>query len=91
MSQVGRAVLQSLWEPVPRDHRDSAAALRRRQGVAAVTVAAGATVLGLSVRIETGYDWFYPATLGLAAVWTTGAVVSGPLHLGRTWRGSGPG
>jgi uncharacterized protein len=91
MREVGRAVRGSLWDPVPREHRDSAAALRRRQWVSGVTVGIGAIVLGLSLRIEPGNDWFYPATLGLAAVWATGAVVSGPLHLGRTWRGRAPG
>jgi uncharacterized protein len=91
MREAGRAVRGSLWDPVPREHRDSAAALRRRQWVSGVTVGIGAIVLGLSLRIEPGNDWFYPATLGLAAVWATGAVVSGPLHLGRTWRGRAPG
>lgn len=43
----------------------------------------GAAVLGVSFRVEPGTAWFYAATLLLAAVWTTGAVVSGPLHLGR--------
>src|SRR6478735_5049277 len=38
---------------------------------------------------EPGNDWFYPATLGLAMVWTVGAFLSGPLHLGRTLQGEG--
>ncbi len=46
----------------------------------------GAVVLSFSLRIEPGNDWFYLSTLGLAAVWTVGAFLSGPLHLGRTWR-----
>lgn len=49
-------------------------------------VVLGAVVLGLSLRIEPGSAWFYPATLLLAAVWTIGAFVSGPLHLGRIAR-----
>ena len=91
MREVVRLVRRSLWDPVPRDHRDSPAALRRRQWVSGVTVVVGAVVLGLSLRIEPGNDWFYAATLGLAAVWAVGAFASGPLHLGRTWRGRGPG
>ena len=43
----------------------------------------GAVVLAVSLRIEPGSGWFYPATFGLAAVWTVGAFASGPLHLGR--------
>lgn len=46
-------------------------------------VLVGAVVLGFSLRIDPGSAWFYPATLGLAAVWTVGAFASGPLHLGR--------
>jgi membrane protease YdiL (CAAX protease family) len=46
-------------------------------------VLVGAVVLGFSLRIDPGSAWLYPATLGLAAVWTVGAFASGPLHLGR--------
>lgn len=74
---------RSLWDVVPRDHRQSPEALRRRQLVTVLFVLAGALVLGLSLRLEPGSPWFYPATFGLAAVWTLGAFASGPLHLGR--------
>jgi uncharacterized protein len=88
---VRRLVRRTLWDPVPRDHRQSAVDLRRRQVVTVVVVVVGATVLGLSLRIAPGSVWFYPATLGLALVWTVGAFASGPLHLGRGWRGEEPG
>ncbi|TIC88456.1 CPBP family intramembrane metalloprotease [Nocardioides sp. GY 10113] len=74
---------RSLWEVVPRDHRDTVVALRRRQVVAVVTILLGAGLLGVSLRIEPGSVWFYPATLAVALVWTVGAFASGPLHLGR--------
>lgn len=74
---------RSLWDQVPRDHRDAPAALRRRQLVSAATVAVGAVVLAVSLRIEPGSVWFYPATGLLAVVWIVGALASGPLHLGR--------
>src|SRR5262245_6947092 len=61
MRAVARAVRQSLWDPAPRDHRDSARALRRRQVVTCVTLVVGAVVLGLSLRIDPGSDRFYPA------------------------------
>lgn len=67
----------------PRDHRQEAAAFRRRQVVSAVFIALGGIVLALSLRIEPGSSWFYPATVGLALVWTIGAFASGPIHLGR--------
>ena len=76
-------VRRALWDVVPRDHRDTPTALRRRQLVTAGFVVLGGIVLGLSLRIEPGSAWFYPATLVLAGVWTVGAFASGPLHLGR--------
>ena len=46
------------------------------------------TPSGVSLRIEPGSGWFYAATFALAAIWTVGALVSGPIHLGRIadWR-----
>jgi len=43
------------------------------------TALAGAVVLGLMLRAEAGSGWFYTATMLLAAVWVTGALLSGPL------------
>lgn len=74
---------RSLWETVPRDHREPRARLGHRQRVTASFALLGAVVLGVTLRIEPGSAWFYPATLGLSAVWTVGAFASGPLHLGR--------
>ncbi|MGB0100033.1 MAG: CPBP family glutamic-type intramembrane protease [Nocardioides sp.] len=79
----------ALWDVVPRDHRQGEAGLRRRQLVTAGFVVLGGIVLGVSLRIEPGSEWFYPATLVLAAVWTVGAVASGPLHLGRIGTAAG--
>ncbi|HEU4810551.1 MAG TPA: type II CAAX endopeptidase family protein [Nocardioides sp.] len=81
---------RALWDVVPRDHRESPQRLRRRQLVTVAFVVIGAVVLGFSLRIEPGNAWFYPATLGLAVVWTVGAFVSGPLHLGRIAHPAGP-
>ena len=57
----------ALWDQVPRDHRDSDAALRRRQIVTGAFIVLGGVVLGISLRIPPGSSWFYPATFGLAA------------------------
>lgn len=81
---------RALWDVVPRDHRATPAALRHRQLVTAGFVVLGGIVLGLSLRIEPGSAWFYPATLGLAVVWAVGAFASGPLHLGRVATGRRP-
>ncbi len=82
-------VKRSLVDVVARDQQDTPAQLRRRQLVTIGFVVLGAVVLALSLRIEPGNVWFYPATLGLAAVWTVGALSSGRLHLGRIAWGDG--
>ena len=79
-------VRRLLWDVVPRDERQSDAALRRRRLVTVGFVVLGALVLGVSLRIEPGSVWFYPATFVLAGVWAVGAFASGPLHLG--WIGA---
>lgn len=86
MTAIGAWLRRALWDVVPRDHRESPDALRRRRIVTVVVLLVGAAVLGVSLRIEPGSPWFYPATLALAAVWTVGALASGPLHLGRIER-----
>lgn len=53
------------------------AARTRRRAVAAVTVVVGAAVLAWALRIRPGDELFYPATLGLAAVWLVGALAAG--------------
>lgn len=88
MSQLRAWVRRALWDVVPRDHREDPRDLRRRQLVTLGFVVLGGVVLGFSLRLEAGSDWFYPATLLLAAVWATGAFASGPLHLGRITRQS---
>lgn len=74
---------RALWDVVPDDHRVTPSALRRRQVITVVVIAVGAAVLAVSLRIEPGSSWFYPATMALALVWLLGAVASGPLPLGR--------
>ncbi|WP_374456894.1 lysostaphin resistance A-like protein [Nocardioides sp.] len=76
-------IRRSLWDVVPRDQRDTDAAFRRRQVVAAVVVLVGAGVLGWSLRLEPGGTTFYVAAVVLAGVWAAGAFLSGRLHLGR--------
>lgn len=74
---------RALWDVVPRDQRESAASLRRRQWATAFVVVVGAAVLGWSVRLEPGNALFYVGTVTLAVVWAAGALLAGPLHLGR--------
>jgi hypothetical protein len=82
---IGRAigiVRPVLIDKVERDHRQSDAAFLRRRIVVAITLALGATLLGLSFSVRQGDPAFYPLTFGLAATWTLGSVLSCPLNLG---------
>ena len=89
VAEVRSFVRAALVTPVPRDHTESDAAFRRRRVVAVVTLVVGSVVLTLALRIPPGDPLFYAATVGLAAIWTVGAFVSGPLHLGRARTRSG--
>jgi uncharacterized protein len=71
-----------LVEKVPRDHRESDAAFRRRRRVTAGVSVAGAGLLGLSLSRKPDSPAFYGLTLGVAGTWVAGGFASGPLHLG---------
>ncbi|WP_123025415.1 CPBP family intramembrane glutamic endopeptidase [Mycolicibacterium stellerae] len=62
-------------------HESPIVVKRRRIAVAFVVVIGGA-LLGYSLGLQPGDASFYWLTLVLAAVWTVGALASGPLHLG---------
>jgi membrane protease YdiL (CAAX protease family) len=81
-SRLERAVGPTLIDKVPRDHAQSDAEFRRRRIVVAVVLVIGATLLGISLDVSPGDATFYPLTLGVAAIWTVGGFLSGPLHLG---------
>ena len=73
----------SLFDPVQDNDNEAPQAIRRRRIVVGIALVLGAVALGLALTIKPGDPWFYPATLGVAAVWVLGAFTSGPLHLGR--------
>ncbi|ORJ63148.1 CPBP family intramembrane glutamic endopeptidase [Mycobacterium simiae] len=82
-SELRRAVTN-----VAVPHHEPPSLVRRRRVVVAITLVAGAAVLGYSLRRLPGESSFYWLTLVLAAVWVVGAFCSGPLHLGGIcWRG----
>ena len=76
-----------LIDKVERDHWQPDEAFLRRRIVVGITLALGATLLGLSFSVRQGDPAFYPLTFGLAATWTLGSLLSGPLHLGHILRG----
>lgn len=71
-----------LIDKVDRDHRQPDTAFLRRRIVVAITLAVGATLLGFSFSVQQGDPAFYALTFGLAATWTFGSLLSGPLHMG---------
>jgi membrane protease YdiL (CAAX protease family) len=71
-----------LVDEVPRDHRESDAAFRRRRRVTAGVSVAGAGLLGVSLSQRPDSRSFYALTLGVAGTWAGGGLASGPLHLG---------
>lgn len=72
----------SLVRPVERQRDETPESRRRRRIVVGVTLVIGAVALGLALAVRPGDPLFYAATLGVAAIWTVGALVSGRLHLG---------
>jgi membrane protease YdiL (CAAX protease family) len=83
-----RSELRRAITNVAVPQNESPGVVRRRRVVVAITLVLGATVLGFSLRRAPGESSFYWLTLALAAVWTAGAFISGPLHLGGIcWRG----
>ncbi|MGR7026544.1 CPBP family intramembrane glutamic endopeptidase [Geodermatophilus sp. URMC 62] len=82
---AGRRLQRALVERVPRDHRESDAAFRRRRRITAGTAVTGATLLGVSLSQPPGSPRFYGLTLAVAGTWVAGGLASGPLHLGWTF------
>jgi membrane protease YdiL (CAAX protease family) len=79
---------RSLVDTVPRDHRETDAAFRRRRRVTAATALAGAGLLGVSLSQPPDSKRFYGLTLAVAGTWAAGGLSAGPLHAGWTF---GPG
>jgi membrane protease YdiL (CAAX protease family) len=61
--------------------------VNRQQAVTLAFATVGAGVLAFLLRVEPGSAAFVALTLGLAAVWTGGAILAGPVHLGRAGHG----
>ncbi|MEI4279883.1 CPBP family intramembrane glutamic endopeptidase [Klenkia terrae] len=71
-----------LIDPVPRDHRESDQAFRRRRKVTAGVSVLGAGLLGVSLSQKPDSKEFYSLTMAVAGTWVAGGIASGPLHLG---------
>lgn len=71
-----------LTTKVPRDHWESDEAFARRRKVTIGVSVFGSGLLGLSLATKPGSKAFIASTLGVAATWTVGGFISGPLHRG---------
>jgi uncharacterized protein len=71
-----------LVRPVPRNHRETDEAFRRRRRVTAGVAVGGAGLLGVSLSTRPGSPRFYGLTMAVAGTWVAGGLASGPLHLG---------
>lgn len=69
--------------PASATRRDPPGGLLRRRLVCAATLVAGAALLWWSLDLLPGDTLFYAGTLVLAGVWLLGALLAGPLSLGR--------
>jgi len=68
-------------------YEESPSVVRHRRLIVCVVLVAGAALMAYSLTRRPGDASFYWLTMALAAVWTGGSLLSGPLHLGRTmWR-----
>jgi membrane protease YdiL (CAAX protease family) len=64
------------------EHVETPAVVRRRRLVVAGVSVLGTGLLGVSLSTKPGSHAFYGTTAAVAATWTAGGVLSGPLHLG---------
>lgn len=70
-------------DQVPVVHLETDEVRARRRRVVTAFGIAGTGLLAVSLSAEPGSTRFIWLTTGLAATWAAGALVSGPLHLGR--------
>ncbi len=80
--RVSNLVFAALIQKMPPDHDEPESATGRRRVIALITLAVGATLLGLSLSTRVGDSRFYWLTSALALTWLVGGLASGPLHLG---------
>jgi membrane protease YdiL (CAAX protease family) len=71
-----------LTHVVPVQHVETAPVVRRRRRVVAGVSLLGTGLLGLSLSTRPNSKEFYGLTAAVAATWTAGGLLSGPLHLG---------
>jgi membrane protease YdiL (CAAX protease family) len=81
-SQVEARLPMPITHVVPVQHTETAPVVRRRRRVVAGVSLLGTGLLGLSLSTKPNSKEFYGLTAAVAATWTAGGLLSGPLHLG---------
>ncbi len=80
--EFGSRLPMPITHVVPVDHPEASAVNVRRRRVVAGVCVLGTGLLGASLSARPGSKEFYGLTAGVAATWTAGGLLSGPLHLG---------
>ncbi len=81
-SELSARLPMAITHVVPIDHPESAAVVARRRRVVAGVSVLGTGLLGLSLSSKPDSKKFYGLAAAVAATWTAGGLLSGPLHLG---------
>jgi membrane protease YdiL (CAAX protease family) len=87
VTSLVRRLAAGVLHRVPRDHRESDAAFRRRRRVVAGTGLAGSLLLERSLSQKPGSKAFYGYAWAVAGTWVAGGLAAGKLHLGQEERG----
>lgn len=82
-------MIPSPWRAAAPTADEARKVVRRRRITVIAVLVIGASLQAYSLSRHPGDNAFYILTLAMAGVWTVGAALSGPLHLGRL-PGSGP-
>ncbi len=80
--EFGARLPMSIRHVVPIEHSESAAVIARRRRVVAGASVLGTGLLGMTLSTKPASKEFYALTAAVAATWTGGGLLSGPLHLG---------
>ena len=80
--QIRFRLPMSIMHVVSLEHDEPAAVVRRRRRAVAGVSLLGTGLLGISFATQPGSKKFYGFTAAVAATWTLGGFLSGPLHLG---------
>ncbi len=79
---VGARLPMPITHVVPIVHPEPQSVILRRRRVVAGVSLLGTGLLGVSLSTKPGSKEFYLLTAAVAATWTAGGLLSGPLHLG---------